>query len=427
MPSLTCSNEDLIQDITHLREKIPTLRQSKEKSLLFDMIWRDSYELMLIGRVIFDANHIPVDLLFLDANKAFNCKWGVSMEDIIGKTILEIYPYCEFKWIKRCGQVIQTGHPARFELCHPELKEWYDLQFLPFHGDKLLVIAHDITKEKQSQECLEVKQMELERYLKTQNDVFANISHELKTPLNVIFSTTQLLELYLRNNTFSSNSNKVYKGISTIKQNCYRFTKLINNIIEMSKIDSGYYKLSLRNENIVDVIENIVQSIAEYIRGKGLNIVFDTDIEEKTIACDSIKLERIMLNLISNAIKFSNPGGTIDVKITDRKGFVEISVHDYGIGIDEKYQDFIFERFKQVEGSLSRNAEGSGIGLSLVKSFVELHGGRIAVESEAGKGSIFKFELPSILVQNPKEPEHDRTEINRVETINIEFSDIYNI
>ncbi len=283
---------------------------------------------------------------------------------------------------------------------------------------EVIVIGIDITDEIQ-------EKIRMEENLKIQDEIFANISHELKTPLNVIFSTNQLMEFYAKNGSFEVNKDKIYNDINIIKQNCYRFIKLINNIVDLSKIDSGFYKLNLRNENIVEIIESIVQSVAEYIKEKGLNIVFDTDIEEQILACDPEKIERIILNLISNAIKFSDYESTIFVNISIKENFVEISVKDTGVGIEEKYLDSIFKRYHQIDKTLRRNVEGSGIGLSLVKSIVELHGGKITVESEVGKGSTFKIQLPIRTIEQPEDIDKNKNANSKVDMINIEFSDIY--
>lgn len=266
----------------------------------------------------------------------------------------------------------------------------------------------------------------MEETLKVQEEVFANVSHEIRTPLNLIFSTNQLMNLYLKDDSIEENKAKISECNNIIKQNCYRLIRLVNNIIDISKINKGYLELNLSNENIVNVIENIVQSVSKYIKGKGLNIIFDTNTEEKIIACDAAKIEKIILNLISNAIKFSNPDGSIFVNLADKGDNVEISVKDNGIGINKNQFNEIFERFKQVDKSLSRNAEGSGIGLSLVKSLVELHGGQVSVESELGKGSTFKIGLPCTTI---KESGHIEkyNDYNRIEIINAEFSDIYSI
>ena len=201
---------------------------------------------------------------------------------------------------------------------------------------------------------------------KTQREFLANISHELKTPLNVICATAQLSKMYCTSGSLDEKKDSIIKYMDSITQNSYKLSKLINNIVDSSKIEAGFFELHLSNNNIVEVVEEIVTSVINFTTSKGLNIIFDTDIEEKVIACDPEKIERVVLNLISNAIKFSNKGGEIFVEVKGKNELVEISVKDNGIGIEEKDLDMIFDRFKQVDKSLSRNAGGTGIGLSLV-------------------------------------------------------------
>ncbi|GIM29107.1 hypothetical protein CPJCM30710_17730 [Clostridium polyendosporum] len=283
---------------------------------------------------------------------------------------------------------------------------------------EIVTIIIDVTQEVKANN-------HMEKILKTHEEFFANISHELKTPLNVIFSTTQLFNLYLKNNPLINNKNSITNYVNIMVQNCYRLLRLISNLVDLSKIQSGFLEFNLSNENIVNVIEEIVQSASEYVKSKGLSIIFDTDVEEKIIACDSNKIKRVILNLISNAIKFSEPGDEIYVNIADKDDAIEISVEDNGIGIDEKHLDTIFERFKQVDKSFTRNTEGSGIGLCLVKSIVELHGGKINVESKLGEGSKFKIDLPSRTIEKTKSTNKDVILNDDIEMINIEFSDIY--
>ena len=259
---------------------------------------------------------------------------------------------------------------------------------------------------------------------KTQGEYFINISHELKTPLNIICSTVQLFNMYRNSGTLDDRKNSVVKYMDSIKQNSYRLSKLINNIVDLSKIESGFFELHLSNNNIVEIVEEMVMSITNFTDSKGINIIFDTDVEEKIIACDSEKIERIVLNLISNAIKFSDEGDEILVEVKDKNEFVEISVKDNGIGIEEKDLNIIFNKFKQIDNSLSRNTEGTGIGLSLVKSIVELQGGSIYVESEFGKGSKFTVMLPSRYVVHENTLCNNKM-LNKDKTIQIELSDVY--
>ena len=282
---------------------------------------------------------------------------------------------------------------------------------------EILILVVDITTEIESN-------IVMEKALKSQGEFLVNISHELKTPLNVIFSTAQLFDMYCTSGSLDERKNLIIKYIDSMKQNCYRLSKLINNIVDISKIEAGFFELNLSNNNIVEVVERIVTSVTNFTESKGLNIIFDTDIEEKIIACDPEKIERIVLNLISNAIKFSDAGDQIFVNIKDKNEFIEISIKDNGIGIEEKYFDMIFDRFKQVDKSLSRNAEGTGIGLSLVKSIVELHGGSIHVESEVEKGSKFVVMLPSKNVSHDNML-YDSHMKNKNESIQVELSDVY--
>jgi len=265
---------------------------------------------------------------------------------------------------------------------------------------------------------------ELTNANKAQGEFLVNISHELKTPLNVIFSTAQLFDMYCKSESLDDKKDSIIKYVEFMKLNSYRLSKLINNIVDLSKIEAGFFKLSLSNNNIVQVVEDIVMSVTSLTDCKGLNIIFDTDIEEKNIACDTEKIERIVLNLLSNAIKFSDEGDEIFIQVKDKNEFVEISVKDNGIGIENEYLDMIFDRFKQVDRSLSRNTEGAGVGLSLVKTIIELHGGSVRAESEFGKGSKFTVMLPSRIVLQENMIYTNKMKCKN-ENIRVELSDIY--
>ncbi|WP_186429268.1 PAS domain-containing sensor histidine kinase [Clostridium sp. BSD9I1] len=294
--------------------------------------------------------------------------------------------------------------------------------------DAILIVVRDVTEKKKNEELKirveeKTKQLnEIVEYDKVKTEFFSNISHELKTPVNVIFSAIQIVEMILKEHK-CKNKCTVEKYICTMKQNCYRLTRLINNILDISKIDSGYCKLIMQNVDIVDLIESITLSVVEYAKSKEISIIFDTDVEEKIMAVDVDKIERIILNLLSNAIKFTDKEGNILVSIKNEDNHIVISVKDDGIGIPEEKQKNIFERFIQVDKSLSRNNEGSGIGLSLVKSLVEIHEGSIRVKSNLGKGSEFIIKIPVANINN-EESEVKYTDVN-IERISLEFSDIY--
>ncbi|MDU1320360.1 MAG: ATP-binding protein [Clostridium botulinum] len=289
----------------------------------------------------------------------------------------------------------------------------------------VLSILHDITSKIQVEKLEQDVKKNIEllnesrEYNKLITEFLSNISHELKTPLNVIFTAVQLLGFYEKDVDYE----KQDKYLKLIKQNCYRLMKLINNLLDTTKLDSGYLKLNLVNYNIVSLIEEITLSVTSYAESKGINIIFDTNVEEKIIAVDTDKIERIILNLLSNSIKFTNPGGNIFVNIKDSGEYVYIHVKDTGVGIPSDKLESIFERFFQIDKTLKKNKEGTGIGLHLVKSFVEMHKGEVTITSELGKGTEFIIKLPAIVCNKNIESKNIIYEAN-IERINMEFSDI---
>lgn len=262
-------------------------------------------------------------------------------------------------------------------------------------------------------------------YDKMRAEFFTNISHELRTPLNVILSVIQLLKLQSDHVCCDEGQNKYLK---MMQQNCFRLLRLVNNLIDITKLDSDYFKITLQNYDIVGLLKGITMSVVEYGRDKDITIFFDANTEEKIVACDPDQIERIVLNLLSNAIKFTPRGGRIWVRVLDLGADIEIIIKDTGIGIQNDQLKDIFNRFQQVDKSLTRRCEGSGIGLSLVKALVEKHNGKITVNSEPGRGSEFKIRIPCKVLaklEHGNFPQHDSGNRNLVERINIEFSDIY--
>lgn len=268
----------------------------------------------------------------------------------------------------------------------------------------------------------------IEQYDVLKTQFFSNISHELKTPLNIILASIQMIESRHPVSTNCEVYSYTAKYMSMMRQNCYRLLRLINNLIDITRLDSGFLKVNLGNYNIVSVVEDIVGSVADFSESKGISLIFDTEVEEKIIACDPDKIERIVLNLLSNSIKFTPSGGSILVNIYSRDDRVDIKVRDTGIGIPHDKLVMVFERFRQVDSSLQREYEGSGIGLSLVKALVEAHKGKVSVESEYGHGTEVTIELPAVVAAKENidmKNALNNPDIDKVHRINIEFSDIY--
>ena len=285
----------------------------------------------------------------------------------------------------------------------------------------ICIILSFIKDKKNLKHAVEIESLKTE--------FFANLSHEFKTPLNIILSTVQLVMNYIEVNNEYPDYNMFNKCLSNIKQNSYRILKISNNLIDMSKIDGNFYSINMGNYNIVEVVENIVQSLAEYMKDNKRNIIFDTIEEEIITACDPDQIERIILNLLSNAMKFTSHGGNIyvDMEVNDRCNKVIIKISNDGEKINFEDRLRIFERFTQSESLLTRRAEGTGIGLTLVKSLVKLHNGEVYVNTEFEEGTQFCIELPIRKMKNFKNNNvREKSIVSKVEKFNIEFSDIYN-
>lgn len=270
------------------------------------------------------------------------------------------------------------------------------------------------------------KEINVDKKMNVVDELFINASHELRTPLNIIYSAVQLIELYMNEDMENDSVDKIAPNVNSIKRNSLRLMRVINNILDLYKADAGLLNLHYSYANIVEVVENVVQNVSEKIIGNQLNIIFDTEIEEKYMMIDIEVIQRVLLNIMSNAVKFSKQEGKILISVTVKNNSVDISVEDTGIGIDKSHMKNIFKKFSQVDKSFSRKTEGSGIGLKLSESLIRAHGGSINVFSVINEGSTFIVKLPSNRNDNiynlysSKVLNFDSLK----EMINIEFSDV---
>ena len=250
--------------------------------------------------------------------------------------------------------------------------------------------TNKLRKEMEKNEQLFKKVLSLEQ---NKNNYFVNLSHELRTPLNVLSSINQLIKEFTKKDNFITPEKlSYYMGI--MDRNCYRLLGLINNLIDHTKIENNSYIINKKDEDIVYLVEETVLDMKDYIEEKGLELIFDTDVEEKVIRCDKVDIERCIINLVGNAVKFTPEGGLIEVLLQDLDDKVKIIVKDNGIGISEENQKVIFDRFNQVVDESSEQKGGSGLGLTITKQLITLHNGEIYVESEVGVGSEFIIILP---------------------------------
>lgn len=254
--------------------------------------------------------------------------------------------------------------------------------------EEITMIFEDITEKIKIQKLKgEIEKNKMNDNIK--KNFLSNVSHDFKIPINVIYSAIQLQNLLISNNDIESV--KKYNSIS--KQNCLILIKLTNNIIDISKITSEHMNTTLKTGNIVEFLEDKVDTLVEYAILSKINIIFDTDKEELYMKYDKELMERILLNLVSNAVKFTPENGVINVDIKHNEENIFIIVKDTGIGMDEDFAKEAFKKYSMSLEGVNGNTQGTGIGLYVVYNLVNLQKGEIWVESKIGKGAKFTMKF----------------------------------
>ena len=233
------------------------------------------------------------------------------------------------------------------------------------------------------------KSRQLEVASQHKSEFLANMSHELRTPLNAIIGFSEVLSERM----FGELNEKQEEYLKDIYASGTHLLSLINDILDLSKIEAGRMELELTDFHLPTALDNALTLVRE--RAGRRSIALDVKVYDRLgqIQADERKIRQVVLNLLSNAIKFTPEGGRIEVAAEPRGGFVEVSVNDTGVGIAPEDQEAIFEEFRQV-GTADKKAEGTGLGLTLCRKFIELHGGKIWVKSQVGVGSTFTFTIP---------------------------------
>lgn len=296
----------------------------------------------------------------------------------------------------------------------------YEITLLKIDELSKLIYIKDVTEINKNMKT----KMEYEEYLKEEilkNEFYSNISHELRTPINLIYSALQLNEYYLNNNNILATR----KNNTAIKQNCLRLIRTINNFIDTNKISEGYLNLNIKGYNIVSVVENITLACVPWTDKIHNTLIFDAEDEEIPVRCDKDAMERIMLNLLSNSVKYGKENEEILVFIDTKDDKVFIHVRNEGYIIDKEILPYIFDRFTKLNKSLNREKEGSGLGLFLCKELLKLQGGTIKAECNEEIGTEFIITLPKAYHDEVLEEEEAFNMDLLSEKVETEFSDIY--
>jgi PAS domain S-box-containing protein len=438
------------------KEKKHELLELTNKKLSIEIEERKQLEVqaMRLGKIldqslneifIFDAG----SLQFIQVNRGARENLGYSIEELMGLTPLDIKPELSLKDLSGLTDslrqdekdiaVFTTIHQRKDGSTYPVEEH---LQFMEFASLPIFVaVTLDITDRKLAEKeremlydeikslnvelenkikdrtkALEMAVLDAEEANRAKSNFLANMSHELRTPLNAVIGFSEVL----RDKYFGELNEKQADYVNDILESGKHLLSLINDILDLSKVESGKMELEVSQVNIKSLLEGSLTIIKEkaYKHGIGLDLKIPEEMPELNIQADERKLKQIMFNLLSNAAKFTPHGGTITLeanRVSDSEfrvsrskqyttlnqqhatgDFIEISVADTGVGISLEDQEKIFEEFHQVRSGLTDKTPGTGLGLSLVKRLVEMHGGRVRVESEGeGKGSRFSFVLPT--------------------------------
>ncbi len=313
------------------------------------------------------------------------------------------------------GRIIRSDSEVRWVWfrSHP-LKDEYNNTL------KRIIVINDITNKKEEQSELD----------KLREEFFANISHEFKTPINLIFTSLQLLDFKIKNSNIEEKHNYI-EYIDSCNKNTFRMIKLINNLIDSIKIEEGCFRYNPAMSDIVSFVENICERVIAFGLENSIDIIFDTEIEEKLAFFDKEHMERIILNILSNAIKFNSSKGKIEVYLCSKNKMIEIRIKDNGVGISKDNLEVIFDRFKMINNRMTKISEGCGIGLYIAKSLAKMHGGNIEIDSVLGIGTEVRVTIPDIENNMDKVCECamtrrvDNVDYVQLDKMKIEFSDIY--
>ncbi|MBS4534796.1 hypothetical protein GOQ29_04105 [Clostridium sp. D2Q-14] len=400
-------------DIVGWLETINDITEIKEKDKLFV----DVLDRFHIPVVVTTYPNLEIKYINMYGKELINKFAGekLSLDEINSKTLFELNNEAINTMIRRFKHKnFLDSKQVDIKLCDGSIKT-LKLSETPLYDKnnnlKTVVIAGvDITEEF--------------KFLKAKDQFFSIISHELRSPANIIIAASQLLLTDKYRKELKLNA---VGHIEKIQINSYRLLRLINNFLDIQKSEAGYLKLNMVNFDIVSFSEELANSITHLTDSKKIQVIFDTEFEEKIIALDVEKYERILLNLLSNATKFTPEGGKILVNIFKSKNNICISVKDTGIGIAKDQLKKIFKKFTIVDSTLSRVGEGTGLGLNLVKILVEKMEGTISVYSVEGKGTEFIVSLPDKKIESKELATVKRTKKELEHITNIEFSDINQI
>lgn len=340
---------------------------------------------------------------FAQINPAFAKRLGQSPQALIGQSIFDFIhpedrPYAHYTLGLLPAKGVVRGLCNRY--LYGDGQVGYlenNLKYMEETGDTI-AIARDVTDQRQM-EALNTALEDSIAVEKMKSQLFAGISHEFKTPLNIILSSLDLLRMKSQQENPALYESSYAKYMNYAYENCFKLLRLATNLLDASRMESNYYQINPVRCELSSLLREIVASARVYAEASGIRLSYHPARQEETwLYCDEDGIDRIVLNLISNAIKNTAPGGGIDVYFQEEESVCRVTVADNGQGISPELLPCVFEKFRTEATAMSGRQGGTGLGLSLVKTLVQLHGGWITAESEPGKGSRFSFTIAKNLL-----------------------------
>jgi len=364
---------------------------------------------------------------YMAVNKSFEDQYGCLKENVVGKFDFEIFSKVQADtFLFGDIDIITNRKKVHFEEKN-ENGRWNEVFKSPVFNDYGNIIgttgiSRDITEKKLQEKALhdaERREMQLlQETIELKDNFITMITHEFKTPIAIINAAIQTMEIVCKDDI----TEKMRNYLGKIKQNSLRQQRLVDNLLDITRLKAGRMKTIFKNVEIVSLTKEIVDSVKLYADQKFLRLTFQSSCDSVVITTDIDKYERILLNLLSNAIKFTPAERSVNVILYKQGSNLKIDIKDRGIGIPEDKKVIIFERFGQADTSLTRQAEGTGIGLYLVKLLVESLDGKIHLTSEEGYGSTFSLSFP--IQQDVSQNSQKINENKILQATNLEFSDI---
>jgi signal transduction histidine kinase len=375
--------------LSHLQEPVRRLAEWKSEAK-YRTLFESIDEGFCVVEVLFDTPGDAVDYVFLETNPSFERQTGLL--NAVGRTMRSLAPTHEDHWFRTYGDVATSGNPVRFEAPAQALGRWYDVYaFRVGEPDQHLVaiLFQDISHRKKLEQSIEGQNLALREADLRKDRFLATLSHELRNPLAPLRVAADLL------GHPQLNEQQLTQTRDIIRRQVGHMARLVEDLLDIARITQG--KLTLRREwaRPTELIDSALETVRPLIDTKRHTLHVHLDANVPAIEVDSVRISQVVSNLLTNAAKYTDPGGRITLSTGVEGDTFIVQVQDNGIGIPREALASVFDMFSHHHAESERSQGGLGIGLSLVKSLVELHGGSVQVESDGpGCGSRFSVRLP---------------------------------